>query len=61
MFHYHLWAKGEVYEGLSISNKLYYHTIFHWEKWLADFNLGGGLYKLAKVISNKAKQRRSDL
>jgi hypothetical protein len=53
IYHYHSWAKDEVYKGLSTSKKLYYHTLFHWEKWVAGFTVGGGLYKLAKDISSR--------
>jgi hypothetical protein len=35
IFHYCQWAKHEIYKGLSVKNKIYYNTIFHWDKWVA--------------------------
>lgn len=56
IFHYHTWTKNEVYKGLSFKKKVYYHTVFHWGKWVAGFTLGGGLYKFAKAISDRKKR-----
>ena len=53
LFHYHEYAKIQIYYGLSPVNKAYYHTIFHWDKWAAGgtgiFAGLGGLYKVAKL------------
>lgn len=57
LFHYWSWTKQEVRKGLNTQNLIYYHTMFHWEKWAAGttiFGAAGGLYKALKK-AGKAK------
>lgn len=54
VFHYTEFAKAEIFRGLDWKSKIYYQTIFHWDKWAAGSGLfvsAGGLYAAAKKIS----------
>ena len=59
IFHYCQWAKSEIYRGLTIQNKIYFNTLFQWDKWAAGFTIfGGGLGGLYKYTKRLASSRK---
>jgi hypothetical protein len=64
VYHYFPQAQTEVYSCLEWKSKMYYHTFYRWEKWVAGFTIGGtaggGLFKMAKTIGERRRASRSN-
>ena len=59
VYHYRTWLKENLCNALDWKSRLYYNTVFHWDKFAFGVGLAGGsMYKMAKEIGRKRTSNR---